>query len=81
MREQLRLLPGEVRSVGEVLAPPMLEWLGITLYVSSWKRDAKLEADGRAELERSRPLQTDDPTAEHVHRWLCGRLSLSQLRY
>ena len=52
----------------------MLDWLGISLYVSSWQRDAKQEAEGRAELLCDHPLQTDDPAAERVHRWLCSRL-------
>ena len=52
----------------------MLDWLGVTLHVSSWKRDAAQEAEGRASLARDNPLQTDDPAAERVHGWLCSRL-------
>merc|ERR1712087_62187 len=48
--------------------------LGITLQVSSWKRDPKQQAKGRAELRRDNPLQTEDPAAERVHSWLCDRL-------
>ena len=53
---------------------PMLDWLGVSLHVSSWKRDAQLELDGRDELLCDNPLQTEDPAAERVHRWLCSRL-------
>ena len=52
----------------------MLDWLGVTLHVSSWKRDAQQEAEGRAALLCDNPLQTEDPAAERVHRWLCSRL-------
>jgi len=54
--------------------PPMLEWLGITLHVSSWGRSPQAEADGRAQLAQDNPLRTNDPTAERVHHWLCGRV-------
>ena len=54
--------------------PPMLDWLGVTLHVSSWKRDAQQEAEGRATLLCDNPLQVEDPTAERVHRWLHSRL-------
>ena len=53
----------------------MLDWLGVTLHVSSWKRDAQQEAEGRAALLcDDDPLRTEDPAAERVHRWLCSRL-------
>jgi len=32
------------------------------------------EADARMALALDNPLQTDDPAAERVHRWLCSRL-------
>ena len=52
----------------------MLDWLGVTLHVSSWKRDAEQEAIGRAALLLDNPLQTEDPAADRVHRWLVSRL-------
>lgn len=52
----------------------MLDWLGVTLHVSSWKRDAQQEAKGRAALLCDNPLRTEEPAAERVHRWLCSRL-------
>ena len=56
------------------VGPEMLEWLGISLHVSSWKRDAQLEAEGRARLADDNPLVTVDVGASRVHQWLCGRL-------
>ena len=55
---------------------PMLEWLGVTLHVSSWGRDAALERTGRAALAADDPLHdaAGDPAAARVHAWLCGRL-------
>jgi len=54
--------------------PAMLDWLGVTLHVSSWKRDTQQESRGRAALFCDNPLQTEDPAAERVHRWLHSRL-------
>ena len=52
----------------------MLDWLGVSLHVSSWKRDAAAEAASRASLAVDNPLETEDPAAVRVHEWLCGRL-------
>ena len=52
----------------------MLEWLGISLHVSSWKRDRALETASREALESDNPLPTEDAQGSAVHRWLCGQL-------
>ena len=52
----------------------MLEWLGVTIHVSSWKRSAQQEAQGRAAIARDNPLETDDAAAGRVHRWLCRQV-------
>jgi len=57
----------------------MLEWLGVTLFVSSWAREKQTEKDCRAALEADNPLlrnRTDDVAAERVHRWLCHKQRL-----
>ena len=42
----------------------MLEWLGVTICVSSWKRGG--EAEARMALAVDNPLQTDDASAERA---------------
>jgi len=67
----------------------MLDWLGITIHVSSW-RDKKLEEQGRKQLQQRNPLHAlistgrvspatpslavESEHAKRVHKWLCGRL-------
>ena len=55
----------------------MLDWLGITLHVSSWGRDARAAEEGRAALADNNPLHplhSNEPAAARVHEWLCGRV-------
>ena len=51
----------------------MLDWLGVSLHVSSWQRDGALEQRSRAALAADNPLEeaTSDPAAARVHEWLC----------